>query len=103
MREIRTSGLMSAEAFGDMAIDGPMGGEAGSVAEVGRPTRQPAVQSVAHLRPRAVLARPQQLADLVLDALHALLGGTCAQVLLSAFGGELRPQRVAEEVEAFRP
>ena len=74
------SGEEAADAFGDMAIDGSVGGEAGSVAEVGRPARQEAVQSVAHLRPRAVLARPQQFADLVLDALHALLGETRAQL-----------------------
>src|SRR5580704_18458366 len=108
-RACPSSGLLvpfgeeAANAFGDMTIDGPVGRSAGSVAEIGRPARKSAVQSVAHFRPRSLFARLQKITDLVLDALHAFLGRTRARVLLSALGGVLRSQRVAEEVEAFRP
>src|SRR5208282_865495 len=76
-------GEEAANALADMVIDGPIGRRAGSIAEVRRPARQQAVQSVAHARPRALLAWLQEIADLVLDALHAFPGRTRAQVFLS--------------------
>src|ERR1700676_4362470 len=89
------------DAIADISIDGPIRANVGSIAEIRRPTRQQAVQFPAYLRPRAFVARHQKIADLVLDALHAFPGWTCAWILLSAVCGERRPQRVAEEVEAF--
>ena len=42
-------GEKAPNAIADVAIDGPIRGDAGSVTEVGRPTRQEAVQLLAQL------------------------------------------------------
>ena len=49
-----------------------------SVGEVARPAEQHAVQLVAHLRPRLVIAGRQQASHFGLEPLHALLGGARA-------------------------
>ena len=73
-------------AVADMVIDGAVGRVQSSIAEVRRPTAKKAVQSLAHLRPDAHFARLQQLADLALDPLQALLRGTRAKIRLAVLG-----------------
>src|SRR5947209_9767026 len=72
------SGEEASNAVVDMMIDRPMSRGAGSVAEVGRPTRQQAVQPTANLLPRRRGSRRRQIADSVFDALHALPRGAYA-------------------------
>ena len=92
------AGEEAPDAVADVVIDGAIGREQGSIAEVRRPTAKKAVQFLAHLRPDAHFARLQQLADLALDPLQALLRGTRAKIEL-AVQGVSRPERVAQEVE----
>src|ERR1019366_6128113 len=71
------------------------------VAEVVRPAKQSAVQRVAHFGPWIVVARHQQIANLRLEPLHALLGRARAQIPMTVRFVTVRSERVAEEVEAF--
>jgi IstB-like ATP binding protein len=83
----------------DMTFDVQLGQAQGSVAEVARPTPRQAVQSVAHVVPSALVARHQQIADLVFDPSRALLRWTGAQIPLAIPLPPLRAERVAKEVE----
>src|SRR5258708_40289843 len=73
------------------------------MAEVVRPAKQRPVQRVAHFGPRIVIARHQQIANLRLEPLHALLGRARAQIPKTVRFVTVRPERVAQEVEAFLP
>src|SRR6266511_3831883 len=71
------------------------------IGEVARPAKQKRVQRIAHVRPGIVVAGRQQITDLCLEPLHALLGRACAQIPLAVRFVPVRSERVAEEVEAL--
>src|SRR5260370_3187864 len=83
------------DAIAAIGVDCLVRGYAGSIAEIRRPTRQQAVHVLAYLQPRTFVARRQEIADLVLDALHAFPGWTCAQIPSSALRAQLLPHHVA--------
>src|SRR5215211_9455227 len=83
----------------DVAIDGLVCRSEGSIGEVGGPTAQDAVQPCSYFIPGAFVTRHQQLADLRLDPLHALLGRARPQVPAAAIGKVAGSQRIAKEVE----
>ena len=64
------------------------------VAEVVRPAKQGPVQRVAHFRPRIVVTKHQQFADLRLEPLHALLGWARAQIPITVCFVTVRSERV---------
>src|SRR5262245_29371680 len=70
-------------ALADVEVDAAECRSARPVAEVVRPAAQTLVQLVAHLGPRSVVAWHQQLADLRLEPLHALLGWARAPIPLA--------------------
>src|SRR3954462_9953627 len=80
----------------------PIGRHSRAVAEIGRPAEQKPVQPVAHLGPWFLVAGHQDVADLRLDPLYALLGRARAQVPMAVLPVALRTERVTKEVEAFR-
>src|SRR4051794_14654080 len=84
----------------DVVVDRPIGRHSRAVAEVGRPAEQKPVQPVAHLGPRFLVAGHQDVADLRLDPLYALLGRARAQVPMAVLPVALRTERVTKEVEA---
>ena len=86
-------------AIVDVAVDGPIGRQPSAVAGVARPTPQNAVELIAHVRPGFDTARLQQLAHLVLHALHAFAGRTSPQVPPAILAPVMRTNRVAEKVE----
>src|SRR5262249_39841761 len=61
------------------------------------------VQRIAHFEPWIVIAGHQQIANLRLEPLHALLGRARAQIPIAVRFVTVRPKRVAQEVEAFLP
>src|ERR1700736_552840 len=73
------------------------------VTEVVRPAEQRLVQRVAHFGPRIGVAGHQQITDLRLEPLHALLGWARAQIPLTITFVTVRSERVSQEVEAFLP
>src|ERR1700678_3506799 len=70
--------------------------------EVGRPAAKQTVESLRHFRPCAFLARRQQVANLRLDPLYALLRGSGSQIPTAGLEKPFRSQGVAQEVEALR-
>ena len=95
------SGEEVAHALIDVSVNATVCRSARPVAEVVRPTKQRSVQRVAYFRPRIVVARHQQIANLRLEPLHALLGRARAQIPKTVRFVTVRSERVAEEVEAF--
>ena len=75
------SGEEVAHALIDVSVNAAESRSARPVAEVIRPAEQRPVQRVAHFGPWTVVARHQQIADLRLEPLHALLGRARAQIL----------------------
>ena len=57
-----------------MSVDAPVGRVQRAVTEVRRPAAEKATKYVAHLRPRARLARSQQVADLALIRVRLFIG-----------------------------
>ena len=45
--------------------------------EIARPTKQERVERIAYVHPGVVIAGRQQISDLCLESLHALLGYAC--------------------------
>src|SRR5579864_2355389 len=97
------SGEEVAHALIDVSVNAAECRPSRPVAEVVRPTGQRSVQRVAYFGPRIVVAGHQQVADLRLEPLQALLGRARAQVPLAVGFVTVWPKRVAEEVEAFLP
>ena len=95
------SGEEVAHALVDVSIDATESRPTRAIGEVVRPAEQRSVQRVAHFWPRVVVAGDQQVADLRLEPLHALLGRACAQIPFAVRLITMRAERVAEEVEAF--
>src|SRR5207344_1867909 len=86
----------------DMMIDGSVCLPTRAIAEVGRPTRQKPVQSVAYVGPCPFVAGHEEIADLRLDPLHTLLGWAYAWIPSAVLPVPQRTERIAKEVEAFR-
>ena len=66
-----------AHALIDVVVDTPECRPMRPIGEVARPTKQETVQCIAHVQPGIVIAGRQQISDLCLESLHALLGHTC--------------------------
>lgn len=92
-----------AHTFIDVSVNAAECRSARPMAEVVRPAKQRPVQRVAHFGPRIVVAGHQQIANLRLEPLHALLGRARAQIPMTVCFVTVRPERVAEEVETFSP
>ena len=87
----------------DVVINGPVGPASCSITEVGRPTAQQAVQSVAHLRPWLHVAWHEHVAHLRLRPSDTFRRWTCAQVTLAVPLVAMRSERISEKVEPLRP
>src|SRR6266446_3437411 len=98
-----SSGEEVAHALIDVSVNTAECGSARPEAEVVRPTEQRPVQRIAHFGPRIVIAGHQQIANLCLEPLHALLGRARAQIPIAVRFVTVRSERVAQEVEAFLP
>src|SRR4029078_3811217 len=90
-----------AHAFIDVSVNTAECRPARSEAEVVRPAKQIAVQSVAQFRPRVGVAGHQQLGNIHLESVHTLLGRARAQIPSTVCFITVRSERVAEEVEAL--
>src|SRR5208337_355928 len=93
----------ASNAIMDVVVDGPISRQARAIAEIRRPTGQKPVQSVPHYRPRARVARLEQIADPGLDPLNALLGWACARIPMAVFPVAVRAECVTTEIEALIP
>src|SRR5512145_850193 len=92
----------SAHTLADVEVDAAECWPPRSVTEVVRPAAQSSVQRVAHVLPRFVVTRYQQLTHLRLEPLHALLGRARAHIPLAVPPvGIVRSERVAKEIEAL--
>jgi hypothetical protein len=91
------------DALADVVINCPVCPASCTIAEVGRPTAQQAVQSVARLRPWLHVAWHQHVADLRLCPFDTFRRWTCAQVSLAVPLVAMRSERISEKVESLRP
>ena len=67
-----------AHALIDVVVDTPECRPVRPIGEVARPTEQKRVECVAYVQPGILIAGRQQISDLCLESLHALLGHACA-------------------------
>jgi hypothetical protein len=85
----------------DMPVNGLIRWCKRAMAEVSRPTAQKAIESRANLRPRALVAWHQQVADFRLDPLHASLRRRRTQIPTTTVAEMAWSKRIAKEIEAF--
>src|SRR5258708_21441437 len=97
------SGEEGAHALIDVSVNATECRSARPVAEAVRPAKQRSVQRVAYFRPRIVVARHQQIANLRLEPLHALLGLARAQIPKTVRSVTVRSEQAAAYVDAFSP
>src|SRR5262249_59218457 len=98
-----SSGEEVAHALIDVSVNTAECGSARPEAEVVRPAEQAPVQRIAHFEPWIVIAGHQQIANLRLEPLHALLGRARAHIPTAVRFLTVRPTRVAQEVVSFLP
>src|SRR3984893_12824231 len=85
----------------DMPVNGLIRRCKRAMAEVSRPTAQKAIESRANLRPRALVAWHQQVADFRLDPPHASLRRRRTQIPTTTVAEMAWSKRIAKEIEAF--
>src|SRR6516162_1041892 len=92
-----------AHAVIDMSVDDAVRSIMRAGAEVAAPAAQEAVETLSHLFPAADIAADEHRAHLVLETLHALLGGTGAEISPSGLAEDVDAEAKAQEVERVLP
>src|ERR1700712_1040599 len=87
----------------DMVVSRPVGHQPRAVAEVSCPATQEIVQPGAHFVPRSDIGGDHDLPHARLEALHALLRWTRAQIPVAVLPIVVRSEAVPQEVEVLLP
>jgi hypothetical protein len=102
-RHLVTPDQEMTDAVIDVVVDRPVGDQAGTIVEIRAPATQQTVQLVSHLGPRRLIAGRQDLANLTLEPLYALLGRARPQIPVAVLPIVMRSERITKEVKVLLP
>ena len=88
-------------AIKDVIVDRSVGHQPGTVAEVGRPTLQHAVEPIPHFWPRSHIVGSQEIARFCPESCHTFLRRTSSKIPMAILPIVMRPERITKKVEAF--